>query len=233
MGVAILAAALMSMRSPLLAVFSLFLAPAILTPLAHNFDRLGAKMYARNDGFMLVACGSEMISHFRLLYRNLPAFIVREAQEAAGARRASPHRGQGQARSATRLHPAARLSELISSGEAAAEKTRFYAGRSPRTQGGVRACRGRATLHPTPATAETTSAEAQPPDTDHRADEKAARRGSSITQDESVNRNEQKAETPEDIDDARVAQEYAQDPQHEDANAQHRGCDAQEFSHVD
>jgi adenylate cyclase len=71
-GVAILAAALMSMQSSLLGVFSFFLILAILTPLAHNFDRLGAKMCARNDGFMLEACGSGMISHFRLLYRHLP-----------------------------------------------------------------------------------------------------------------------------------------------------------------
>ena len=72
-GVAILAAALMSMQSPLLAVFAFFLMLAILTPLAHNFDRLGAKMCAKNDRFMLEACGSGMISHFRLLYRHLPS----------------------------------------------------------------------------------------------------------------------------------------------------------------
>ncbi len=72
-GVAILAAALTSMQSPLLAVCVLFLTPAILTPLAHNFNRLGAKKCAENDAFMLEACGSGAISHFRLLYRQLPA----------------------------------------------------------------------------------------------------------------------------------------------------------------
>jgi adenylate cyclase len=72
-GVAILAAAFTSMQSPILAVFVLFLTPAVLTPLAHNFNRLGAKKCAKDDGFMLEACGSGAVSHFRLLYRNLPA----------------------------------------------------------------------------------------------------------------------------------------------------------------
>jgi adenylate cyclase len=72
-GVAVLAALLASAHSPLLAVFALFAAPAVLTPLAHNFDRLGANRCAKNDGFMLEACGSGMIGHFRLLYRHLPA----------------------------------------------------------------------------------------------------------------------------------------------------------------
>ena len=72
-GAGILVAALTSMQSPLLALFALILTPAILTPLAHNFDRLGAKMCEKDDGFMLEACGSGMISHFRQLYRHLPA----------------------------------------------------------------------------------------------------------------------------------------------------------------
>jgi adenylate cyclase len=72
-GVGVLAAALTSVQSPLLAVFVLFLTPAILIPVAHNFDRLGAKKCAKDDGFMLEACDSGMISNFRLLYRHLPA----------------------------------------------------------------------------------------------------------------------------------------------------------------
>jgi adenylate cyclase len=72
-GIAILVAATTSTQSPLLAVVALFATPAILTPLAHNFDRLGAKMCEKDDGFMLEACRSGMISHFRLLYRHLPA----------------------------------------------------------------------------------------------------------------------------------------------------------------
>jgi adenylate cyclase len=72
-GVGILAAALTSMQSPLLAVFVLFLTPAILTPLAHNFNRFGAKKCAKDDAFMLELCGSGMISNFRQLYRHLPA----------------------------------------------------------------------------------------------------------------------------------------------------------------
>jgi len=72
-GIGVLVAALTSLHSPLLAVFALILTPAVLTPLAHNFDRLGAKMCEKDDGFMLEACGSGMISHFRQLYRHLPA----------------------------------------------------------------------------------------------------------------------------------------------------------------
>jgi adenylate cyclase len=72
-GVAILAALLASTHSPLMAVFALFLTPAVLTPLAHNFDRIGANRCRKNDGFMLEACGSGMIGQFRTLYRHLPS----------------------------------------------------------------------------------------------------------------------------------------------------------------
>jgi class 3 adenylate cyclase len=71
--VALLAAGLASTHSALLALFVLLLTPAVLAPLAHNYERVGAKLREKNDRVLLEDCESGMVAVFRRLYRHLPA----------------------------------------------------------------------------------------------------------------------------------------------------------------
>lgn len=72
-GMTILAAALASTHSVLLGLLALFLTPVVLTPLAHNYEKLGAKLREKNDRLILEDCESGMMSGHRKLYRHLPA----------------------------------------------------------------------------------------------------------------------------------------------------------------
>lgn len=72
-GVTVLATALAGAHSVLLAVSVLLLTPAVLTPLVHNYERLGARLREENDRLVLEDCESGKTSGFRRIYRHLPA----------------------------------------------------------------------------------------------------------------------------------------------------------------
>lgn len=72
-GVTVLAAALASTQSLFLGMFALLLTPAVLIPLGHNYERVGARLREENDRIMFEHCDSGMVSRFRRLYRHLPA----------------------------------------------------------------------------------------------------------------------------------------------------------------
>jgi adenylate cyclase len=72
-GATILAAGAASAYSLGLGLIVLFLTPAVLIPLGHNFEPFGARRREEDDGFLFESCDSGMVSRFRDLYRKLPS----------------------------------------------------------------------------------------------------------------------------------------------------------------